>query len=76
MAFWRRSRKHPATDPSETGLAPLDNTALVEAMQAVAVNDSEQSRATLFRSLLDARPWPPLNPHLPRFAGWQALPNE
>ena len=55
MAFWRRSRQHPATDPAETGGAPLDNTALVEAMQAVAVNDSEQSRATLFRLLLDAR---------------------
>lgn len=56
MAFWRRKKDHNGTSP--TGAAdpvPLDNSALVDAMRAVAVNDSEQTRADLFTLLLGAK---------------------
>lgn len=55
MAFGWRRKNRTAADPTATGLSPLDNTALVEAMEAVAADDSEQSRAILFGLLLDAR---------------------
>lgn len=55
MAFgWGRKNRN-ASGSTGTAVAPLDNTALVEAMRAVALDDSEQNRATLFRLLLDAR---------------------
>lgn len=55
MAFGWRRRKRTAASSTESGVVPLDNTALVDAMRAVALDDSEQSRAVLFRLLLDAR---------------------
>jgi hypothetical protein len=54
MVFRRRGHDDRSSGPSETGAAPLTNFALVEAMRAVSVNDSEQSRALLFQLLLDS----------------------
>jgi len=54
MAFWQTSKKQAPPGPAAADPVRLDNSALVDAMAAVAKNDCEQSRATLFELLLEA----------------------